>query len=178
MKPPTKLKMKEKLKHYQIFWGLILGVIFLDQLTKYLVQLSLPAHPNQVLATVSGWLSFVYVQNTGAAWGVMSGSGYILGALAIVALVAIYMLRKALQLKRVPMQIAFGLLAAGIVGNMIDRLCLGYVVDFIDCTFGTFRFPAFNIADMGISVGVVLYIIYSSIDGIVPQKKEIKAEAR
>jgi len=165
--------MKEKLKHYKILWGLVFFVLILDQFTKYLVQLALPTRPDHILATVGQWLTLVYVQNTGAAWGVMAGSGYILGALAIVALVTIYLLRRALKLKRVPMQIAFGLLVAGIVGNMIDRLALGYVVDFIDCSVGDFRFPAFNIADMGISIGVVLYVLYSSADGVAPARKSV-----
>jgi signal peptidase II len=166
--------MKEKLKFYKLFWAVSLCVLIADQLAKYFIQLAERASADGILFTFGSWFSLVYVKNTGAAWGMMAGSGYILGALAIVALVAVYLLRKALQIKRAPMQIAFGLLTAGIAGNMIDRLVLGYVVDFVDLNFGSYHFPAFNIADMGITIGVVIYIIFSSFEGMKEGKKQME----
>ncbi len=152
----------EKFKRYRVFWGLIVGTLLLDQFTKYLVQLAEYHQGGTFLFSLGSFANIVYVRNTGAAWGMMAGSSYVLGVLAIVALLTIYLLRRALGLHTLAMQVAFGLLIAGIAGNMIDRLCLGYVVDFIDLNFGLFRFPAFNIADVGITVGVALYILYSS----------------
>ena len=167
--------MKQELKAYKLFWSIFLCALVLDQLSKYLIQLLERADHGGVCFSW-GLLSLVYVRNTGAAWGVMAGSGTILGILAIVALLTIFALRKALQVKRGVMQVAFGLLAAGIAGNMVDRLALGYVVDFIDCNFGGWRFPAFNIADAGITTGVGLYILFSSFGGA-RQKKVIPAKA-
>jgi signal peptidase II len=163
--------MKNNFSSYKVFWWIFLCVLVLDQLTKYLIQLVQHTRSSEVFFSVWGWLSLVYVRNTGAAWGVMAGSGTVLGILAILALLTIFVLRKALQIKRFPMQIAFGLLSAGIAGNMIDRLFLGYVVDFVDCDFNSWRFPAFNIADAGISIGVGIYIAFSLLEWIGQQKK-------
>jgi signal peptidase II len=68
------------------------------------------------------------------------------------------------------MQVAFGLLVGGIIGNMIDRFAYGHVVDFLDFHFGTYRYPSFNIADCGITVGVVLYILATFLDGRTSRK--------
>lgn len=142
------------------------AVLVLDQLTKHWVLQTATHTPGSVLMHINDGLSLVYVQNTGAAWGIFSGNGLLLGILAVVATAAIYFLRKALQIKRLPMQIAFGLMVGGILGNMIDRLALGYVVDFIDMQLLAWRLLVFNIADVGITSGVALYILFSSMDGV------------
>lgn len=155
-----------KFKYYRIFWAVAVVVLALDQLTKYFIQREAAGAHGQTLLRVADWFSIVYVQNTGAAWGIFSGNGMLLGILAVIALSAIYFLRLALQIKRLPMQIAFGLLVAGIIGNMIDRLMLGYVVDFIDMSILGWRLLVFNIADVGITSGVALYILFSSLDSL------------
>lgn len=154
----------KKLKYYQLFWGVFLCVLLIDQASKYAIQLADQGGLERTFFSL-GWFSLVYVQNTGAAWGMMAGSGVILGTLAVLALSCIYFLHRALQIKRVPMQVAFGLLTAGIAGNMVDRLCLGYVVDFLDFSFRGVHFPAFNIADIGITAGVLIYFTMSSMEG-------------
>lgn len=159
--------MRQKLKYYKLFWAIFALVLIIDQLTKHFVRSwfaradVMADASHGIIDVVPGLLRFVYVKNTGAAWGMMSGSVTILGLLAVLALVSIYFLRRALQIKRTPMQVAFGLLVAGIAGNMIDRLTFGYVVDFIDFNFSGWSFPTFNVADMGISIGVFLYILIS-----------------
>ena len=84
-------------------------------------------------------------------------------------------LRRALQIKRPLMQVAFALLVAGITGNMIDRLFVGYVVDFVDCNIFGYAFPAFNVADVGITVGVAMYILFSSFENIFLRSKTAPA---
>jgi len=87
----------------------------------------------------------------------------------LIALFAIYLLRDTLELHRKSMQYAFGLLAGGILGNMTDRLVHGHVIDFLDFHFPftipwlipTGRYPSFNIADCGIVIGTILYLILS-----------------
>lgn len=155
-----------RFKYYRVFWGVACVVLVLDQVTKYLVQHAAAQMNSDVLMHVAPWLSIVFVKNTGAAWGIFSGNGLLLGLLAVVATAAIYLLRRALQIKRLSMQIAFGLMVAGILGNMIDRLLLGYVVDFIDMQILSWRLLVFNIADVGITSGVALYILFSSMDGV------------
>lgn len=149
-----------KLRPYRLFWAVTLIVLLLDQATKLAVQWMRHNTPEAFFNSMDGLMSLVYVRNTGAAWGSLSGTGPYLGVLALGALLAIYLLRRPLQIHKPLMQVAFGLLVAGIAGNMFDRLILGYVVDFIQLEFITF--PAFNIADAGISVGVVMYVLLGS----------------
>jgi signal peptidase II len=79
----------------------------------------------------------------------------------LVTLAAIVIWRHALGLRERRSQWCFGLLCGGIVGNVIDRLAYGHVVDFIDLHFGSYVYPTFNVADSGICVGVGFYLWYS-----------------
>ncbi len=108
---------------------------------------------------VLGLFNFQLVHNTGAAWGILSNSTAVLGWFSIVVSVAIviwlfaYRKQKASWLE----VISLALVCAGGLGNAFDRLVNGYVVDFIACNF--IDFPVFNIADVGVTVGVVLLCI-------------------
>ena len=73
----------------------------------------------------------------------------------------IYRYRRCLALKQPFMQVSFGLLCGGIVGNLIDRIFHGHVIDFLDVHLPFYRWPAFNIADMGITLGLFLYLVTS-----------------
>jgi signal peptidase II len=103
----------------------------------------------------------VHVGNTGAAWSLFTGRSGWLALLAAGTLVAIYFWRRALGLRDRMVQISFGLLCGGIVGNLIDRLAYGHVVDFLDFHFGSYVYPTFNVADSGICIGVGLYLLHS-----------------
>ncbi len=107
------------------------------------------------------FLYFIHVGNTGAAWSLFTGQSLLLGALAAATLAAIYFWRRALGLKEASTQICFGLLCGGIVGNLCDRLVHGHVIDFIDLHFGSYIYPTFNVADSGICVGVIAYLLKS-----------------
>ena len=140
-----------------ILWSVLatLGVV-LDQITKYLVIKNIS--PTQFVEILPGILEFVYVENTGAAFNILSGK---LGLLSIISVafaigVVIYMIMKKPQSKL--FRIAALLLFAGAVGNVIDRIFRGFVVDFIRVEF--IDFPVFNVADIFITIGAVLYIIY------------------
>jgi len=78
-----------------------------------------------------------------------------------VTLLAIFLWRRALGLRARLVQVSFGLLCGGIVGNLVDRLRHGHVIDFLDFHFGSYVFPTFNVADSGISVGVAIYLWHS-----------------
>lgn len=140
-----------------ILWSVIaaLGVI-LDQLAKYLVAANI--NSTQIVEVLPGLVEFVYVKNTGAAFNILSGK---LGFLSIISVlfsigVVIYMFVKKPQSKL--FKTALLLLVSGAVGNAIDRIFRGFVVDFIRVEF--IDFPVFNIADIFITVGAVLYIVY------------------
>lgn len=135
----------------------------LDQVTKFWIDATIPFDPygRGGFTVIPGFFNLIHVGNTGAAWSMFSGKSTFLALLAAVTLLAIYFWRKALGLHARPTQISFGLLCGGIVGNLVDRLLHGHVIDFIDLHFGSYQYPTFNIADAGICVGVVLYLWHS-----------------
>src|SRR5690606_35883307 len=114
-------------------------VFVLDQVTKIWINARLPLGtygPPGAITIIDNFFYLVHVGNTGAAWSMFSGRSMWLAALAFVTLGAIYFWRRALGLRQPVIQIAFGLLCGGIVGNLVDRMLLGHVIDFIDFHFG------------------------------------------
>ncbi len=134
-------------------------LIALDQAAKYVVRTNFALHESRPV--ISGFFSLTYVQNRGAAWGVLSGWGLLLVALAVVMLAVLARYRRTIFGDGAFGRISFVLLIAGIIGNLIDRVVLGHVVDFLDFHVGQSHFPAFNVADSCICVGVGLYMISS-----------------
>ena len=145
--------------------ALAAGVYVLDQLAKIWVTHTLPyetIHPYGSITVIPGFFHFVHVGNTGAAWSMFTGKSLWLAALAVVTLAAIFIFRRHLELKRTSVQVSFGLLCGGIVGNLTDRILPPHhVIDFLLFQFGAYEFPVFNIADTAICVGVGLYLINS-----------------
>ena len=137
---------------------LILGicVTFLDQLTKFLIRSNLTL--GQEVSLVSGFFSLTYVRNTGAAWGMLAGLGSWLIAISVLMLFVLIVFRHSFMTDSRVDRVAVGLMIAGIAGNLIDRLRLGYVVDFLDFFWRDHHFPSFNVADSAICTGVGLYI--------------------
>ena len=161
-----------KINHYRILFVSAIVVFILDQVTKAWIfnNLALDSYyPPEALTVIEGFFYIVHIGNEGAAWGMLSGYGGVLAVFALLALFAIYKLLHSLELHRKPMQWAFGLLIGGIIGNMIDRLIHGHVIDFLDFHFPinipwimpTGRYPSFNVADCGIVIGTILYLILS-----------------
>ncbi len=154
--------LASRLVRYRWLLGLASGVLALDQITKLWIAASLPFNtygPPGHIEIVPGFFNLVHVGNTGAAWSVLSGRSTLLALLALVALAAIFLFRRHLGLERRAVQIVFGLLCGGIVGNFVDRIAYGHVVDFLDFHFGTYIYPTFNVADSGIVCGVALYAL-------------------
>jgi len=147
---------------YRRLYICALAVFVLDQLSKAWIARLMPlgtyGGPGRI-EVIPKFFNLVHVGNTGAAWSILTGRGTLLSLLAVAALVAIYLLRHTIGLRRPAPQIAFGLLCGGIAGNLVDRLARGHVVDFLDFHFGNYTYPAFNIADSGICVGVALYVL-------------------
>ncbi len=150
---------------YRLLLGLALGVYVLDQLTKLWIASRLVygtyGELSGAIPVVRGFFYLVHQGNTGAAWSMFTGRSVMLAVLAAATLAAIYFWRHTLGLRDRPAQICFGLLCGGIVGNLTDRLVHGHVIDFIDLHFGSYVYPTFNVADSGICVGVILYLILS-----------------
>ena len=148
--------------HYRWLF-LIFGLVFaLDQITKAWVIRSIPINTYfDPIPVIPGYLSLVHIGNTGAAWGMLQGFGMLLGIVAMITVAIIFLCRRMLLLHTISMQLTFGMLIGGIVGNLADRMIHGYVTDFIDVNLQIYRWPAFNIADSAIFVGVVLYLWFS-----------------
>ena len=127
------------------------SIAVLDQVTKYLVWRNMALGVS--IPVIHGFFNLTYVRNTGAAWGMLTGFNYLLVFMAIAMLVVLIVFRRHFISDSIVHHVAMGLMVAGIVGNLIDRLRLGYVIDFLDFYLGTYHWPAFNIADSAITVG-------------------------
>jgi signal peptidase II len=155
----------ERVLAYRLLWVLAIALFSLDQITKtwIVAKLDYPTYwPSEgAITVISGFFYLVHVGNTGAAWSLFAGQSSLLALLAGITLVGIFFWRRHLGLRERRVQIAFGLLIGGIVGNFLDRVLHGHVIDFLDFHFGDSIYPTFNIADAGICVGVVLYLWHS-----------------
>ncbi len=133
------------------------AIVLLDQVTKYLIGMHLEL--GDQIPVINGFFSISHVHNTGAAWGMFSGHGTLLVALSFVMSILIVVYRERL-VAGIPLnRIAVGLMLGGILGNLIDRIRLGYVVDFLHFYWKSYQFPSFNVADSAICIGVGLYIL-------------------
>jgi signal peptidase II len=138
------------------------AVVVLDQLTKSIVNACLI--PGEEKVILPGFFKFVHWGNTGAAWSLFTGNNLVLAGVAVVAVFVLFMSRHHFDSRSPLGQVAFGLIFGGIVGNLIDRLRVQHVVDFLYFYLqqrnGTeIGFPAFNVADSAICTGVGLIFL-------------------
>jgi signal peptidase II len=143
-----------------------LPLILIDQLTKWLIQTHIPY--GSAVPIIPGFFSLVYVSNTGAAFSIFQGNNFFFIALALVALSAVlfWLIRDQFnpnkeQRMSVIAKIAFSLFAAGIVGNLLDRILKGSVVDFLDFYVKHYAWPSFNVADSCICIAAGLMVLMS-----------------
>ena len=132
-------------------------IVILDQFTKHLIRSNMTI--GDMITVIPGFFSITYIRNTGAAWGMMSGFNSLLILLSVVMLAVLVIFRRSFITDTLIHKIAAGLMIAGIVGNLIDRMRLSYVVDFLHFYIGKHQFPSFNVADSAICIGVGIYII-------------------
>ena len=140
-------------RRWPLFVGLALVVVVADQLAKALVRGSLVA--GQSVDVIGDFVRIVFGQNSGALFGLFKDNALMFGivSLAVVVLIVAYHARSASSLY---LTVTLGLLLGGAIGNMVDRLWLGYVVDFVDVGIGQTRFYTFNVADSAISLAILL----------------------
>ncbi len=154
----------ERVAAYRLLWAVAIVIYVLDQATKFAVAAEIPFPtygPPGHIQVIEGFFNLVHVGNTGAAWSILSGHGHWLALLAAFTLGAIYFWRHTLGLRVPVVQLCFGGLCGGTVGNLTDRILHGHVIDFLDFHFGSYAYPSFNVADMGIVCGVFGYIVWS-----------------
>lgn len=157
------MKDKEQTKKYALILGLqIIGVaviLAIDLITKRFVY-GAHAENGSTTVAIKGVLEFTAVQNTGASFGIFAGSVLALGIVSLIASIAIAVVMvMSVKLKNGLLATSLAFILGGALGNMVDRLFLGYVRDFIHLPFMKF-FGVFNIADNALTVGVVLIVIY------------------
>lgn len=131
-------------------------VFCFDQVTKLIVDTIYTL--NNSVSIIGSFFSITYSNNSGAAWGIFHNKVPILVVVSLISLVLIYSQIYTFKTNK-RNNIAFGLITGGIIGNLIDRLFLGYVRDFFDFHIFNYDFPIFNIADMCMVIGVILLFI-------------------
>jgi len=149
--------------HPQQKWlWLSLGIVVLDQATKQIAQSQLTPHqPVNLLPFFDWYLTY----NTGAAFSFLADAGgwqrwFFTGVALLISVIIVQWLRK-LPADETRTAISLGLILGGAIGNVIDRIYLGHVIDYIQVWLGSYPWPAFNIADAAIFIGAVLLILSS-----------------
>jgi signal peptidase II len=143
------------------YWLPALIVVF-DQVTKAIVRSTLPLHDS--VAVVPGLLDFTHIRNTGAAFGFLNAVDFpfktvVIAVVATAALIGVARYAAGLAHHQMLARAGLALIIGGAAGNLIDRVIVGSVVDFVDVYWRTHHFWAFNVADSAISVGVAVMIL-------------------
>ena len=139
-----------------------IAIVALDQLTKAIVRSTVPLSAS--VEVVSGFMNITHVRNTGAAFGLFNAADFPFKtvAIAVVALAAIVWVgvyAAGLPRHHWLARLGLALIMGGAAGNLLDRVIIGSVVDFVDVYWGAYHFWAFNVADSAISVGVAIMIL-------------------
>jgi signal peptidase II len=155
--PPMAARARRTLE----IW-LPLAIVALDQLSKELVRRSLDLHESATI--VPGFVDFVHVRNAGAAFGILNGAAFpyktvFIVLIASAGLVGVAMYSASLASHQLAARVGLALIIGGAAGNLIDRIAIGYVVDFVDVYWRQYHFWAFNVADSAITIGVVIMIL-------------------
>ncbi|MBI5709668.1 MAG: signal peptidase II [Candidatus Eisenbacteria bacterium] len=143
--------------------GVAAAVIALDRWTKQWASSTLPY--NQPVPVAGEILRWTFTRNSGVAFGIGQGTGfpyYIFSILAVLVIVAMFLRRRGAPTEGGsgwPRQLALALILGGAIGNLVDRVKAGEVVDFIEVGFHGWHWPVFNVADSAVSVGVVLFAL-------------------
>jgi signal peptidase II len=142
--------------------GLSLLALILDQVSKLVIVSSMQLYQS---IPITSFFKLTYVRNTGAAFSFLSDAGgwqrwfFAVLAILISIIIAVWLTR--LKKQETLLAVALSLILGGAMGNLIDRLAYGYVIDFLDVYYQTWHWPAFNVADSAITLGVMLMLLES-----------------
>jgi signal peptidase II len=128
-------------------------ILLLDQVSKAVVRAQMTLQ--ETIPLIGELVRLRYVNNAGAAFGLFQGSRYLFIGISILAVVVVLYLVLTGRYTFRGSRVAFGLILGGALGNLVDRLWLTEVVDFIDIGIGVHRWPTFNVADIGVTLGVL-----------------------
>ncbi|AOA02079.1 signal peptidase II [Carnobacterium maltaromaticum LMA28] len=143
-----------------VYYALAAVILVIDQITKYVVVNNIDLY--EVKEVIPGILSWMYIRNTGAAWSILEGQMWFFYIITFAVVIAVIYIMQKYAKGNWLFSLGLSLILAGALGNFIDRLRLGYVVDMIRLDF--MNFPIFNVADMSLSIGVAIIILYVLLD--------------
>ncbi|MEO8191122.1 MAG: signal peptidase II [Acidobacteriota bacterium] len=155
-------RVRESALYRTAYFLVSLGVLVLDQWSKGLITRSFEVH--QSASVITNLFDLTYVRNSGAAFGLFASvdssvKAIVLNSVAVLVflVVSAYALRS--SHRSIRLQLGFALILGGAVGNLLDRVRFGYVVDFLDISISGHHWPAFNVADSAICMGVALLFL-------------------
>ena len=139
-----------------------LAIVAADQLTKALIRGKLRLYES--VTVIPGFMDFTHVRNTGAAFGMLDGADFplkttVIAVIATAALIGVGLYSANLAAHQMLARVGLALIVGGAAGNLIDRIWVGSVVDFVDVYWRTHHFWAFNVADSAISIGVTVMLL-------------------
>ncbi|MGH7795902.1 MAG: signal peptidase II [Candidatus Binatia bacterium] len=150
-------------RKWKVVIGWVTAIVIIDQVTKAIVDRTMPLHDS--IPVIDGFLNLTYIRNTGAAFGIFSGSheGFRLPFLIGVSVLAsgfILVMLNRLRGDATGLATALAFILGGAIGNLIDRVVYGEVIDFLDVYWSRYHWPAFNVADSFITIGVAITLFY------------------
>lgn len=154
--------MRDWRKDRPLFVGITVFIVVLDQLTKWAI--SQYVDPRHSIVVIPKILNIVHIRNTGIAFGLFSGiniphRSLLFLCLTLAAMIVILLFFKKLQPGQIGLVAGLGLVFGGALGNLVDRVRLGEVIDFIDVYIGQYHWPAFNVADSGVTIGALYLLV-------------------
>lgn len=143
---------------------IVVLIVLLDQISKYFADLYLQNADS--FSVIPHFISFQYHENRGAAWGILADHRWVFLVISTVAIIGISVYLFYIRKEQVPFlfRLSLAFFVGGGIGNMIDRIALGYVIDFIQFDF--IDFPIFNVADSFITIGAFFMLIHIAIESI------------
>ena len=156
------MKNKKLILSISLACGIFIIILLFDLLSKHYITQELE-EVGQSKDFLPGFINFIYIQNTGAAWGMLAGRPVFLIIVSLIILgfyiwFYISRLKKLQNRTSITLAISVGLIVGGCIGNLVDRIAFGYVRDFINFQF--MDFPVFNIADIALTIGIIIMVIY------------------
>src|SRR5262245_46263984 len=157
---PGELEPAERPRRLEVWLPLL--IVAIDQFTKAMVRATLPLHDSRTI--IPGLVDFTHVRNTGAAFGILNTADFpfktaVIAVIATAALIGVGMYAASLAHHQLIARLGLALIIGGAAGNLLDRVTVGSVVDFVDVYWRGVHFWAFNVADSAITVGVAIMIL-------------------
>lgn len=148
---------------WKIVGASVSAIVVVDQLTKAIIDRTMPLHHS--IPIIDGLFSLTYIRNTGAAFGLFAGSHEVfrlpfLIGVSILAMGFILVMLKRLRDGETGLSTALAFILGGALGNLVDRVIYGEVIDFLDVYWSNYHWPAFNVADSFITIGVAITLFY------------------